>query len=432
MPAALAGRDVCGRAPTGSGKTLAFGIPARHRGSARPPRPAPGPRPRPHPRAGRPDRAGAHAPGRPRKRRVAAVYGGVGFGRQLPRLRRGVDIVVACPGRLADLVEQGEYRPRRRRARRRRRGRPHGRHGLPARGPPPARPGTPRPPDAAVLGHPRRRRRRAHPPLPARPAAATRWRRPTPTQDRRRAPVLAGRPGRAGRRWPPGSSPGTASHVVFCRTKRGADRLARQLARPGCRAAAIHGDRSQTQRERALAAFSDRQGPGPRGHRRRRPGHPRRRRRLRRALRPADGDKDYVHRSGRTGRAGAGGTVVSLVEDHLVGPIKLLQRQLGFPAGAVEPDLASFGGVSVAPWRAPVAVQRTPKSPKTPVAGAAPAGPSQGPRRTEPLSGATLSGRMACSSLRFGPFVCTSGAAHPAQAGWHHSEGIQISWLQAQ
>src|SRR5262249_49847284 len=44
------------------------------------------------------------------KVRVAAFYGGAGFGAQLKALRRGVDIVVACPGRLTDLIERGEVR----------------------------------------------------------------------------------------------------------------------------------------------------------------------------------------------------------------------------------------------------------------------------------------------------------------------------------
>ena len=44
--------------------------------------------------------------GRPRKLRVAAVYGGAGFGAQLKALRRGVDVLVACPGRLTDLIER--------------------------------------------------------------------------------------------------------------------------------------------------------------------------------------------------------------------------------------------------------------------------------------------------------------------------------------
>ena len=103
---ALAGRDLCGRAPTGSGKTLAFGIPTMVRCSQA--------------LAGRPTALilsptreladqikDELAPlGRPTGRRVAAVYGGVGYGNQLQALRKGVDVLVACPGRLVDLIQR--------------------------------------------------------------------------------------------------------------------------------------------------------------------------------------------------------------------------------------------------------------------------------------------------------------------------------------
>ena len=56
-----------------------------------------------------------------------------------------------------------------------------------------------------------------------------------------------------------------------------------------------------------------RQGAGARRHRRRRTRHPRRRRRRRRALRPAEDDKAYLHRSGRTARAGESGVAVTLM-----------------------------------------------------------------------------------------------------------------------
>ncbi|MDP7599737.1 MAG: DEAD/DEAH box helicase, partial [Acidimicrobiales bacterium] len=102
---ALAGRDVCGRAPTGSGKTLAFGIPlVVNVEQAKPKRP----------------RALVLAPTRELAEqihedlrtfagpvRIGVVYGGVGYGPQIAALRRGVDILVACPGRLEDLIEQG-------------------------------------------------------------------------------------------------------------------------------------------------------------------------------------------------------------------------------------------------------------------------------------------------------------------------------------
>ncbi len=102
----LAGRDVSGKAPTGSGKTLAFGIPlvvgcptAEHR--------------RPRRLVLVPTRelatqvadelsklAGRKGP------RVAAFFGGVPIPRNIKALERGVDIAVACPGRLTDLIDQ--------------------------------------------------------------------------------------------------------------------------------------------------------------------------------------------------------------------------------------------------------------------------------------------------------------------------------------
>ena len=108
IPPALAGEDVCGRAPTGSGKTIAFGLPI----AARVERAGPG---RPRALILAPTRELAAQiqaemtllMGTDRRRRVAAFYGGVGFGSQLDALRRGVDVAVACPGRLADLVRRG-------------------------------------------------------------------------------------------------------------------------------------------------------------------------------------------------------------------------------------------------------------------------------------------------------------------------------------
>ena len=102
--------------------------------------------------------------------------------------------------------------------------------------------------------------------------------------------------------------------ILFCRTKHGADRVARNLESEGDRCAVIHGNRSQAQRERARDDFK------------------RGRARILVATDvaargihidnvpcvvhwdPPDDPKDYVHRSGRTGRAGKRGVVVSLVD----------------------------------------------------------------------------------------------------------------------
>jgi len=241
IPAGLAGRDVSGRAPTGSGKTLAFGIPIVSRvGRARPGRP----------------RALVLAPTRElaaqieralsplaatRQRRVTALYGGVGFGSQLAALRRGADVVVATPGRLADLIERRQvdltdveivvvdeadrmadmgFLPQVRRLL-----------------------DQVREIDILVRRYQREPLRHE-------------VRHSEGDEDRRRH--LFWKIDRAQRAAV--AAQVVARHdstVVFCRTKRGADRLARQLTLAGLPVAAIHGDRSQAQREKALAAFAD-------------------------------------------------------------------------------------------------------------------------------------------------------------------------------
>ncbi|WP_439955944.1 DEAD/DEAH box helicase [Nocardia kruczakiae] len=110
IPDVLAGRDVLGRAATGSGKTLAFGLPMLvrlRRGASAPRRP----------------RALVLAPTRELAAqieaaldeaalslglRVATAVGGVPIKRQADRLARGVDLLVATPGRLTDLIDQGK------------------------------------------------------------------------------------------------------------------------------------------------------------------------------------------------------------------------------------------------------------------------------------------------------------------------------------
>ena len=114
LPDALAGRDVLGRGKTGSGKTIAFALPTITRlAASRTPRTASRPR------------ALVLVPTRELANQVAAtmlplaralslnlttVFGGVGQGPQVSALRNGVDIVIACPGRLEDLIKQGHCR----------------------------------------------------------------------------------------------------------------------------------------------------------------------------------------------------------------------------------------------------------------------------------------------------------------------------------
>ena len=120
---------------------------------------------------------------------------------------------------------------------------------------------------------------------------------------------------------------------VFCRTKRGADRVVKQLQAHGVRAVPMHGDRTQGQRERALDSFAKGRTDAlvatdvvARGihvdalpcvvH-----------------FDPPTDHVDYVHRSGRTGRAGHTGTVVSLVTPEQHKDVRGVQKALGFEPG---------------------------------------------------------------------------------------------------
>jgi superfamily II DNA/RNA helicase len=345
IPPALAGLDVCGRAPTGSGKSLAFGIPVAQRVSrARPLRPralilAPT----------RELAAQIHAELHPllavRKRSIASFYGGVGFGPQLKVLRRGVDVAVACPGRLADLVRRGHM--------------------------------VLNEIDIVVVDEADRMADMGFLPEVRRildqvsPDRQTLLFSATLDGD---VDVLVRRYQREPRRCEVDSDEtdsATTTHefvrarredrialtaelvtthgstVVFCRTKHGADRVADQLTRLGIHAAAIHGGRSQSQRDRALRSFA-------RGHAQ--------------ALVATDvaargihvdnvgcvvhydlaaDHKDYVHRSGRTGRAGATGVVVTLVTDADVAQATRLQKAVGLPV-----DPAMRARTVLAPGRA--------------------------------------------------------------------------------
>jgi len=130
--------------------------------------------------------------------------------------------------------------------------------------------------------------------------------------------------------------------MVFCRTKHGADRLTRQLKQAGVSAEAIHGDRSQGQRTRALEAFT--------------------RGRVQALVAtdvaargihvddvaivvhydPPATDKDYVHRSGRTGRAGNDGVVLSFVDRDQQKAARAMVRQLGLDISIDGVDLGEL------------------------------------------------------------------------------------------
>jgi superfamily II DNA/RNA helicase len=130
--------------------------------------------------------------------------------------------------------------------------------------------------------------------------------------------------------------------VVFCRTRHGAERLAKQLDQAGVSTVSIHGGRSQQQRTKALADFTagrvqamiatDVAARGihvddvavvvhydvPEDH------------------------KAYVHRSGRTARAGRGGLVISLIEPNGHRAARRMQREVGIESPITDADSADL------------------------------------------------------------------------------------------
>jgi superfamily II DNA/RNA helicase len=150
--------------------------------------------------------------------------------------------------------------------------------------------------------------------------------------------------------------------IVFARTKHGADRLAEQLRGAGVEAAAIHGGLNQSRRERTLAAFKAGRvdalvatNVAARGL------HVEAVDTVLHYDLPEDG-KTYLHRSGRTARAGAEGLVVTLVTPGEERGARDLQREAGIEAAIVrmEPgdgrlrDLAAFEPPAPQPEPEPV------------------------------------------------------------------------------
>lgn len=174
--------------------------------------------------------------------------------------------------------------------------------------------------------------------------------------------------------------------IMFARTQRGAERIVRDLGRAGVEAGVIHGGLSQPKRERALHAFSR--------------GHVRVLVATNIAARGIHVDgidmvvhhdvpedtKTYLHRSGRTARAGAAGLVVTLVEPAEVRAINHLRREAGVreavvPMGSADPRLADL-----AAWTPPMEDHsQRPAQPRRDYA--APQGQPAGGRRRSPQGG---------------------------------------------
>ena len=108
MPAILQGKDVMGLAQTGTGKTAAFALPILQRLMAGPRRTLRALIVAPTRELAEQIHEAIDGLGRATKLKSITVYGGVNKNPQIRSLRQGVDIAVACPGRLLDLADQGE------------------------------------------------------------------------------------------------------------------------------------------------------------------------------------------------------------------------------------------------------------------------------------------------------------------------------------
>jgi superfamily II DNA/RNA helicase len=314
VPDALAGRDVLGRGQTGSGKTLAFGLPLLARIAA-------GGRARPHH-----PKALILVPTRelamqvndallPLGRSVGVflktAVGGVPYDRQMDALRRGVEVIVATPGRLGDLIERGAcnldeveitvldeadqmadmgFLPEV--------------TDLLAKTPEHAQRllfSATLDGDVDTLV-----KRFMHDPVthstaPAEASVSTMDHHLLLIPPHDKFPITAAIANREGKT------------IVFARTQMGVDRLVEQLRQVGVRAGALHGGKTQRVRTRTLAEFKEGRTPvlvatdvAARGihvdgislvvH-----------------VDPPKDPKDYLHRAGRTARAGESGAVVTLV-----------------------------------------------------------------------------------------------------------------------
>ncbi|TVR81658.1 MAG: DEAD/DEAH box helicase [Rhodospirillales bacterium] len=333
IPAILAGRDVLGTAQTGTGKTAAFVLPILHRLTARSDR---APRRSCHVLIITPTRelasqigANIRAYGRYTKPTFAVVIGGARPGPQIQALAGGVDIVIATPGRLLDHVGTGAMRldavhtvvldeadqmldlgfmPAIRR--------------IMAKVP------TPRQTTLFSATMPKPIRMLADDFLndPVEIALAPTAR---PVDRIQQQVMHVDHARKRGVLVDVLKGADVGRSIVFTRTKRGADRVSAHLQAAGLSAAAIHGNKSQSQRERTLAAF---RGTGVQI--------------LVAtdiAARGIDVDdishvvnfelpnvpEAYVHRIGRTARAGASGAAISLCDRDERGLLADIERLIG-------------------------------------------------------------------------------------------------------
>ncbi|OLT39794.1 RNA helicase [Serinicoccus sp. CNJ-927] len=342
LPDSLAGRDVLGRGRTGSGKTFAFLLPVVARLLADPSASR---------RRGRLPRALILAPTRELAGQIASsleplaaqaglahvtIFGGVGQNPQVRALQAGVDVVVACPGRLEDLLGQGHadlsgievtvldeadhmadlgFLPVVKRLLDR----------------------TPRRGQKMLFsatldsGVDVIARRYLHDPVTHHADSAQS---PVAAMDHHVLHIDAGQ--RLAVLTDLGSAPGRT--VVFTRTKHGAKKLAKQLNGAGVPTVELHGNLAQNARTRNLDAFHSGQAStlvatdiAARGihvddvslvvH-----------------ADPPVEHKAYLHRSGRTARAGAGGTVVTLMTDEQVRDVRSLTRAAGIKPTTTRAD----------------------------------------------------------------------------------------------
>ncbi|ALN16855.1 DEAD/DEAH box helicase [Acidipropionibacterium acidipropionici] len=316
IPDAIAGRDVLGRASTGSGKTLAFGVPVLSRLAT----------------TERPDRrprALILSPTRELAMQIADVLsplassmdlstiliaGGMGYGPQTRAFRKGVDLVVATPGRLVDLLETGDADL----------------SGV----------------DVVVLDEADHMADMGFMPAVSAILDAV----PGEAQHLLFSATLDDAVSKLVKRYlhdpvtheidPEKGSVATATHhafhikphekvqlmceisnrpghtIVFARTQRGASRMAEQLRDAGVMAGALHGGLTQGARARVLAAFKKGTLPVLVATDVAARGIDVDDVTLVLQVDPPMNSKDYLHRSGRTARAGHDGAVVSLVLPH--------------------------------------------------------------------------------------------------------------------